>query len=232
MNQTSESEYLLTAKNLCKVYADGKVEALRDVSLDVAEGEFVSIMGPSGCGKSTLLNMLGSLDQPTSGQVLFRGQLVGSHRDLDQFRAREIGFVFQSYYLLPNLTAIENIQLPMFESELGPADREAKAQKLLEEVDLRDRSTHLPYQLSIGQRERVAIARALAADPALILADEPTGSLDSQSGREIMNLLSELNQQRATTLIIVTHDENVARQGQRLVKMLDGAVVEDTRLST
>lgn len=231
MEQTREIESkgstLLSLKDVCKTYADGNVKALRNVSLEISSGEFVSVMGPSGCGKSTLLNMLGALDRPTSGTVYFEGSPLDRNTNLDEFRAQKIGFVFQSFYLLPNLTAAENVQLPMFEGKLAPTERQARAEHLIELVGLKERVTHLPSQLSIGQRQRVAIARALANEPVLVLADEPTGSLDSQSGQEVMDLLVSLNEKQSTTLVIVTHDENVALKGQRLIRMLDGAIQED-----
>lgn len=219
---------LLELRNVSKTYKDGNVQALRDVSLSIVSAEFVSIMGPSGCGKSTLLNMLGALDQPSSGQVFLEGEALEDAPNLDQVRARKIGFVFQSFYLLPNLTAVENVQLPMFEGTLALSERVERARYLLQVVRLKDRESHLPNQLSIGQRQRVAIARALANSPSVVLADEPTGSLDSQSGKEIMDILQELNGEHQTTLVVVTHDENVALRGRRTVRMLDGMICEDT----
>lgn len=230
-SQPDSETPLISLQAVSKTYADGDVQALTKVTLDICDGEFVSIMGPSGCGKSTLLNMLGALDRPTSGDVLFEGQSLMSRTNLDQLRARRIGFVFQSFYLLPNLTAVENVQLPMFEGLIPQSQREAEAERLLELVGLKHRTDHLPNQLSIGQRQRVAIARALANGPSLILADEPTGSLDSQSGREVMALLWELNQTEKTTLVVVTHDELVAQCGQRLIRMLDGRVLEDAKIA-
>lgn len=211
---------------------DGDVRALDGVSLRVTSGEFLSIMGPSGCGKSTLLNMLGALDQPTEGYVHLEGERIGSGTNLDRLRSERIGFVFQSFYLLPNLTALENVQLPMFESSLPVHKRPAKAAELLALVGLENRVSHLPKQLSIGQRQRVAIARALANDPVILLADEPTGSLDSRSGREVMELFQQLHRERNTTLVIVTHDEQVAQYGSRLIRMLDGVIQEDVQLAT
>ena len=222
---------LIELRSVGKTYRDGNVQALRDVSLKLFSGEFVAIMGKSGCGKSTLLHMLGALDRPSVGQVLFRGQALTETTKLDQLRAREIGFVFQAFYLLPNLTALENVQLPMFEGSLPLAQRAAEARRLLCLVGLEQRLTHLPSQLSIGQRQRVAIARALANGPAVLLADEPTGSLDSQSGREVMDILCQLHQESQTTLVVVTHDEQVAARGQRMIRMLDGCITEDSALS-
>jgi putative ABC transport system ATP-binding protein len=218
---------LVSLRSVCKTYRDGNVQALRDVNLEIGEGEFVSIMGPSGCGKSTLLHMLGALDRPTAGEVFFRGVLLNDQANLDRLRAREIGFVFQSFYLLPNLTAIENVQIPMFESETPLAERGERAKRLLQLVGLEHRLDHLPNQLSIGQRQRVAIARALANGPSLVLADEPTGSLDSQSGSEVMDILTSLNDSEGTTLVVVTHDPLIAERGRRLIRLLDGMVLED-----
>lgn len=220
---------LITLRSVGKTYRDGNVEALREISLEIQAGEFVSIMGPSGCGKSTLLNILGALDRPTTGEVLFNGYALANPRDLDRLRAREIGFVFQSFYLLPNLTAIENVQIPMFEGTRPLSERVSEAKRLLTIVGLADRLHHLPNQLSIGQRQRVAIARALANGPSLILADEPTGSLDSQSGHEVLDLLTQLNEHDGTTLILVTHDGAIAERAKRLIRMLDGEVLEDAR---
>lgn len=223
---------LLSLRDVRKTYADGQVQALAGVSFDIQPGQFVSVMGPSGCGKSTLLNILGALDRPTSGEVLFDGSPLERVQNLDQLRAQRIGFVFQSFYLLPNLTALENVQLPMFEGNLSLAERPGRAEQLLSLVGLQDRLRHLPYQLSIGQRQRVAIARALANQPSLILADEPTGSLDSQTGLEIMELLQALNHDHQATLVVVTHDDQIASYGDRLIRMLDGRVLEDVNTST
>lgn len=218
---------LVELREVAKTYVDGAVKALDGVSLAIPAGEFVSIMGPSGCGKSTLLHMIGALDVPTAGQVLFRGVPLDAVRDLDRLRAREIGFVFQTFYLLPNLTALENVQLPMFGDGRPEAARCERAETLLALVGLADRAGHLPGQLSIGQRQRVAIARALANEPAIVLADEPTGSLDSRSGGEVMDLLERLHTERGTTLVVVTHDAAVAARARRLVRMLDGRIVGD-----
>jgi ABC-type lipoprotein export system ATPase subunit len=220
---------LLSMRSVCKTYVDGNVNALQDVSLEMVAGEFTTIMGPSGCGKSTLLHMLGALDRPTSGEIFYRGRVLAERENLDKLRAREFGFVFQSFYLLPNLTSIENVQLPMFEGPLPLAQRQDEARRLLCLVGLENRINHLPNQLSIGQRQRVAIARALANGPAIIFADEPTGSLDSQSGSEVMDLLGQLNSDASTTLVVVTHDELIARRGGRLLRMFDGRIIEDSR---
>jgi len=173
-----------------------------------------------------LLNLIGALDLPSEGEVFFRGVSLSKMASLDRLRAREIGFVFQSFYLLPNLTAEENVQLPMFESSLRASERAVRARELLARVGLEDRLRHFPAQLSNGQKQRVAIARALANDPAVVLADEPTGALDSQSGRDVMQVLCQLNREHRTTLIVVTHDQSVADQARRIVRMLDGRLTE------
>lgn len=222
------TEPLIRLLAVSKTYPDGQVEALREVSLDIAMGEFVCIMGPSGCGKSTLLHIMGALDRPTEGNVLFRSESILNRTCWDRLRSREIGFVFQTFYLLPNLTAEENVQLPMFEGSLRRAQRTAEARRLLNLVGLGQRVNHLPNQLSIGQRQRVAIARAMANRPSVIMADEPTGSLDSQSGEEIMAILERLNREQGTTLVIVTHDEHVAQRGNRRIRMLDGRIRVDS----
>jgi ABC-type lipoprotein export system ATPase subunit len=226
MRESSEPAPLIELENVSKYYSDGDVHALRNVNLRIAPGESIAIVGKSGCGKSTLLNIVGALDKPTSGEVRFRGKSI-LETDLNQLRSREIGFVFQSFYLLPNLTALENVQLPMFETTRPLAQRIVEARRLLVLVGLEPRVNHLPNQLSIGQRQRVAIARALANNPSIILADEPTGSLDSTSGQEVMELLFQLNSQYQTTLVIVTHDESLAKQAGRVLKMSDGSIVAD-----
>ncbi len=220
---------LISLEQVGKTYADGKVQALQNLSLAVAAGEFLTIVGKSGCGKSTLLNLMGGLDTPTVGRVLYQGETLVGDKKLDRFRAQKVGFVFQSFYLLPNLTALENVQIPMFEGEVPRAARTKLAAELLGLVGLQDRWQHLPSQLSIGQRQRVAIARALANSPELILADEPTGSLDSVSGREVFDLLLHIRESQACTLVIVTHDPTIAAEGERLVRLEDGRIVEDCR---
>ena len=182
-------------------------------------------MGPSGCGKSTLLNLLGGLDRPTEGEVYFRGTPL-SQIDRDQYRAREIGFVFQSFYVLSTLSAVENVQVPMFETTLDRRQRVERAEALIEQVGLAHRRNHRPMQLSVGERQRVAIARALANEPSLLLADEPTGNLDSRSQNEVLQLLDDLRQRQGLTLIIITHSQEVAAAAQRVIRMRDGRVVE------
>ena len=214
---------LLRAQALEKYYPDGHVQALRGVSLEIAAADSVAITGPSGCGKSTLLHILGGLDRPTKGDVYFQGQAL-SQIDIDAFRARQVGFVFQSFYLMPTLTALENVQVPMFEGPWPPAERTRRAAHLIEEVGLADRGSHRPSQLSVGQRQRVAIARSLANDPRLLLADEPTGNLDSSSQDEIIRLLHRLRDSRKLTLVIVTHSPEVARAADRRIPMKDGLI--------
>jgi ABC-type lipoprotein export system ATPase subunit len=204
-------------------YPDGHVQALRGVSLQIEASESVAITGPSGCGKSTLLHLLGGLDRPTQGEVFFREKPL-SKLDIDAFRAHQVGFVFQSFYLMPTLTALENIQIPMFEGDRPPRERRERAMRLIEEIGLADRRDHRPGQLSVGQRQRVAIARALANDPQLLLADEPTGNLDSKSQDEIIHLLHRLRDERKLTLLIVTHSHDVARATDRRIPMKDGQI--------
>jgi ABC-type lipoprotein export system ATPase subunit len=214
---------ILRADGLAKYYPDGHVQALRGVSLQIEPSESVAITGPSGCGKSTLLHLLGGLDRPTQGEVFFREKPL-SKLDIDAFRAHQVGFVFQSFYLMPTLTALENIQIPMFEGPWPPRQRGERALRLIEEVGLADRRDHRPGQLSVGQRQRIAIARALANDPQLLLADEPTGNLDSKSQDEIIHLLHRLRDERRLTLVIVTHSHDVARAADRRIPMKDGQI--------
>lgn len=218
---------ILRTERLTKLYPDGQVHALQDVSLSVRAGEYVSIMGPSGSGKSTLLNMLGALDLPTTGEVYFEDQPLSSIRDLDRLRAEKVGFVFQSFYLLPVLTAAENVQVPMFEGPWPVHARTRRAAELLDIVGLGQRANHLPKQLSVGERQRVAIARALANEPLLLLADEPTGNLDSKSAASIFDLFARLHREREMTIVLITHDEQLGRRARRMVRMQDGRVVSD-----
>ncbi|MEA3344867.1 MAG: ABC transporter ATP-binding protein [Chloroflexota bacterium] len=219
---------IVETRELLKIYGDGiEVRALDGVNLIVREGEFMAVMGPSGSGKSTLLNMIGALDRPTSGRVIVQGQDLTEMRDLDRFRSRTVGFVFQLHNLIPTLTARENVEIPMHEGKLAGRARRERAMELLGLVGLEPRADFLPNQLSGGERQRVAIARALANDPAIILADEPTGNLDSVSGSELMRTLRHLNQAQGTTIIVVTHDPKVARATDRRVTLQDGRLVDD-----
>jgi ABC-type lipoprotein export system ATPase subunit len=224
-DRPDESSALLRAVGLGKTYPDGEVHALRGVSLEVREHEAVAIVGPSGCGKSTLLHLLGGLDTPSAGEIYFRGTLL-SRIDRDQYRAREIGFVFQSFHVLGTLSAVENVQIPMFETALSRRQRVERAEWLIDQVGLKERRNHRPMYLSVGERQRVAIARALANEPSLLLADEPTGNLDSQSQNEVLELLNNLRQKQGLTLIIITHSPEVAAATERVIKMKDGRVVE------
>jgi len=219
---------IVETHGLTKVYGDGAaVRALDGVDLALDGGEMVAVMGPSGSGKSTLLHLLGGLDEPTSGRVIVAGQDLATVHSLDLFRARMVGFVFQLHNLLPTLTALENVEVPMRGQPLGRGARHKRAAELLEMVGLADRRDHLPSQLSGGQRQRVAIARALANRPRLILADEPTGNLDTAAGEEIMRLLNELNQSTGATVVVVTHDRRVARATRRIITMRDGRITDD-----
>ena len=222
------SDLIIETRNLVKVYGDGaEIRALDGVNMRVARGDFLAVMGPSGSGKSTLLNMIGALDRPTSGQVFVNGQDMAAIRDLDRFRARTVGFVFQLHNLIPTLNARENVAVPMIGLGVGARKRRSRAEDLLGLVGLGHRMDHLPNQLSGGQRQRVAIARSLANKPALVLADEPTGNLDSESGGAVVNLLRRLNAELDTTFVIVTHDLTVARQTDRVLDMQDGQIVDD-----
>ena len=223
---------LLRTEHVSKFYTDGEVSALLDVSLEIHRGEYVSIMGHSGSGKSTLLNLLGALDMPTSGEIYFEGQPITAVRNVDRLRAQKIGFIFQSFYLLPVLTAVENVQVPMFEgSKLSASARAKKAMDLLGIVGLSHRVGHMPEQLSVGERQRVAIARALANDPVLLLADEPTGNLDSKSALGIFDLIEQLHRERGMTVVLITHDAHLGMRADRIVRMQDGRMKSDTRKS-
>ena len=219
------TENVIETRDIRKVYQMGEVEveALRGVSFDIKRGEVIAIMGPSGSGKSTLMNTLGCLDRPSSGEYVLDGEPVASLTDdqLASIRNRKVGFVFQSFNLLSRQTAITNVELPLRYSD-STEGRRARAIAALEAVGLGDRMTHRPTELSGGQQQRVAIARAIVNNPAIIMADEPTGNLDSKVGKEIMNLLLNLNKESGTTLIIVTHDPNIAEQTQRVIRLVDG----------
>lgn len=221
-------EWMVETRELTRIYGDAvQVRALDGLNLRVRPGELLAVMGPSGSGKSTLLNMLGALDVPSSGEVWVNGENLAKIRNFDSFRARTVGFIFQLHNLIPTLTARENIEVPMMGQPLSARARRKRAEELLTLVGLADRMKHLPGQLSGGQRQRVAVARALANNPPLLLADEPTGSLDSVAGAELMSLLRDLNQTQGATILIVTHDPAVARQTQRVVVMADGKVLRE-----
>jgi putative ABC transport system ATP-binding protein len=225
---SKNKEPVIELVDVWKIYKMGDVEvaALRGLSLKIFRGEFVSIMGPSGSGKSTAMNMVGCLDVPTKGQVLLDGQDISrlSESDLAQIRGRKIGFIFQTFNLMPGLSALENVMLPMTFQSIPKDKREKKAKELLEIVDLGSRLNHRPTELSGGQQQRVAIARSLANDPAVILADEPTGNLDQKTGREVMQMLSDLHCKEGKTIIMVTHDVNIAQYAERSVRIRDGVI--------
>jgi ABC-type lipoprotein export system ATPase subunit len=222
-----EKQWIIETRDLTRIYGDAsEIRALDGVTLRVAFGELVAVMGPSGSGKSTLLNMLGALDLPTSGQVFVDGQDLAKIRNKDRFRGHTVGFVFQLHNLLPTLSALENVEVPMM-GKVSGRNRRKRAKELLELVGLPDRMNHLPNQLSGGQRQRVAVARALANNPPLVLADEPTGSLDTVSGQDLLRLLTELNRSQGTTFLLVTHDPAVARQTRRVLVMADGKIVRE-----
>ena len=223
-----EAETVVRAVGLTRRYkmGDSVVDALRGVDLTISRGEFVALVGPSGSGKSTVLNLVGGLDQPTGGQVWVGGHELsgGDERTLTQQRRQRVGFVFQSFNLLPRLTAEENVALPLMFSKVPEKERRARARELLRQVGLEARLTHRPTQLSGGEQQRVAVARALVAQPDLLLADEPTGNLDTTTGTEIMALLRGLNQEQGLTLLVVTHDPEVAAFADRVVRLRDGQV--------
>jgi putative ABC transport system ATP-binding protein len=222
----------IRTETLTKTYEMGaeKVHALRNVDLDIRRGEYVAIMGPSGSGKSTLMNLIGCLDTPTSGKYWLAGRLVSDldDDDLAYIRNKEIGFVFQTFNLLPRATSLHNVELPLIYNGTPAEERIAKAKRALESVDLADRMHHKPNELSGGQRQRVAIARALVNSPAIVLADEPTGNLDSQTGEEIMGLFSRLHEQ-GNTIILVTHESDIAKHAHHIIHIRDGRVESDER---
>jgi len=219
---------MIKLENVSKTYRTDKVEtlALKDISLHVKKGDFLSIMGPSGCGKSTLLNVIGLLDQPGAGSVQVDGAAVKSYKDKEvaRLRNRTFGFIFQSFHLINDLTALDNVELPLLYRKMSSAERRRRAQAALEKVGLAARMEHYPNQLSGGQQQRVAIARAMVGEPSVLLADEPTGNLDSQMGAEVMDQLLKLNAE-GTTVVMVTHDEQEARRGSHIVRVFDGQLV-------
>ena len=215
-------------RGLTKHYDDGRVQALRGVDFRIQPGEFVAITGPSGCGKTTLLQLLGALDQPSAGGLLYRGRPVPELADPSAYRAREIGIIFQAFHLLPTFTAAENVQMPMFETDLSASQRNERAIELLESVGLAHRLDHFPAKLSGGERQRVAIARSLANGPSVLLADEPTGNLDSENAHHILDLIVRLHREQAMTLVLVTHDSTIASRASRRINMMDGQIVSDS----
>ena len=221
---------MITMRGIRKVYAMGRmqVEALRGIDLDIAANEYVAVVGPSGSGKSTLMNILGCLDTPTSGEYLLSGEAVGGldRNRLAEIRNKRIGFVFQNFNLLPYASALENVELPLLFAGMSTRERRERAEAMLRRVGLEDRMEHKPTELSGGQMQRVAIARALVNEPAIVLADEPTGNLDSASGQAIVTLFRELHA-AGQTIVLITHDSGVAKLASRVVRMQDGAIVED-----
>ena len=226
---------LISLKSIYKIYNVGgeEVRALDGIDLDINENEYLAIMGPSGSGKSTLMNMVGCLDTPTSGIYEFEGEMVQVMDDsqLASIRNRKIGFVFQTFNLLPKATAQHNVEIPLVYANIRKRQRVEMASKALESVGLSDRSHHRPNELSGGQRQRVAIARALVNNPSIILADEPTGNLDSKSGNEIMNILDDLHQ-KGNTIILVTHEDDIAQHAHRIIRLLDGKITEDMNIKS
>jgi len=225
----SEQEIVVETRQLTRTFgAVEPVRALDGVDIVIRAGEYVAVVGPSGSGKSTLLNMLGALDSPSSGQVLISGISLDVVRNLDRFRSKTVGFVFQMHNLIPTLTALENVAVPLYEVRMSRSARRERAEELLVLVGLKHRLKALPSQLSGGERQRVAIARALANEPTIVLADEPTGNLDSKATAAIMELLAELNRTQGTTLIVVTHNMHSANMARRIITLRDGKVLSDT----
>lgn len=220
---------MINLQNIEKVYRTATIEtvALNNINLSIEKGEFVSIMGPSGCGKSTLLNIIGLLDEPSKGHVSIDDQSTNGLPDkqLAQFRNQKLGFIFQSFHLINDLPVLDNVELPLLYRKVSSSERSRLASEALEKVGLSNRMKHYPSQLSGGQKQRVAIARAIVGQPQIILADEPTGNLDSNMGNEIMDILTVLNQRDKATIIMVTHDENMAKRTHRLIRLFDGSQV-------
>lgn len=225
-------EELLRIENISKIYRVGpyEVKALDDISLSISKGEFLAVMGASGSGKTTLMNILGCLDRPSLGEYFLEGINIREVKDdrLSEIRNKYVGFVFQSFNLVSRTSAFKNIELPMIYAGLDKEARQKKTLELLQEVGLEDRGHHMPNELSGGQKQRVAIARALANNPSMLLADEPTGNLDSQSSTEIMEIFKKLNQERGTSVILVTHEHSIATYAHRIIKFLDGRIIEDS----
>ena len=215
---------VIDVRDVVRTYDEGRTRALDGVTLSIRKGEFVSITGPSGCGKSTLLHAIAALEKPDSGEIYVNGQEISSLKDLSRYRARSIGLVFQLHNLLPNLTASENVQVPMYELSISAKERRKRADELLALVSLQGKEKQRPPQLSGGERQRVAIARALSNDPPIILADEPTGNLDSKASLQVIDLLRSIQREQGVTLVLVTHDAAIASAADRTIRMLDGRV--------
>ncbi len=220
---------MIKLKNIKKVYRTKTIEttALNDIDLHVPKGEFLSIMGPSGCGKSTLLNIIGLLDAPSDGNILVAGKSIKNYasKETSRFRNEKLGFIFQSFHLIPDLSVLDNVELPLLYRSISSKERRTLAEEALASVGLANRKSHFPSQLSGGQKQRVAIARAIVGNPEIILADEPTGNLDSVMGDEIMGILTKLNKEEGTTIVMVTHDERMAKKTDRLIRLYDGSQV-------
>jgi putative ABC transport system ATP-binding protein len=223
----NKSENIIEIRGLKKSYDNGTIKALNGIDLEIKKGEFVSIIGPSGSGKSTLLNMIGALDKGDEGSMNVAGIDLMHKKDLSEFRSREIGFVFQLHNLIPNLTVLENVQIPMLETQVSNKKMEKQKKKLLRSVDLEDKVKKRPTKLSGGERQRVAIARALVNHPSIILADEPTGALDSKTGDMILNLLKDIHKKENVTLVMVTHEPYVADMADRSIYVLDDAIQDE-----
>lgn len=220
------NDNIIEIRNLKKSYDNGKIKALNGIDLEIKKGEFVSIMGPSGSGKSTLLNMIGALDVAGEGFIKVAGIDLTKNSKLNEFRSKEIGFVFQMHNLIPNLTVLENVEIPMYEANLSSEEMRKRALELLKSVNLEDKINQTPTKLSGGERQRVAIARALINRPSIILADEPTGSLDSKTGDMILKLMRDLHQQENVTLVMVTHEPYVGNMADRIINVLDGKIIK------
>lgn len=224
-------EIAVKTENVVRTYKIGnnEVQALRGVSFEIKQGEFLAIMGPSGSGKSTCMNMIGCLDRPTSGTIQINGKYTSkmSEKELAVLRNRTIGFVFQQYHLIPGMTVLENVMLPLKYQKVNKAERKQVAEKTLESVGLSERINHRPHELSGGQKQRVAIARAMVTSPKILLADEPTGALDSKTGKQVIELFRQINQKNGTTIIIVTHDTGIGNSMNRCIKIFDGLIQKD-----
>ena len=226
-NQISNKENIIALQNLRKMFDNGRTPALNGIDLEIKKGEFVSLMGPSGSGKTTLLNMIGALDRADDGNITVAGQNLMEKKDFSSFRSKEIGFIFQFHNLIPNLTVSENVQIPMLETDVPDEEMAQRANKILESLNLGNKVDQIPTKLSGGERQRVAIARALMNHPSIILADEPTGSLDSKTGDIILNILREIHQKENVTLLLVTHEPYVANMADRKISLKDGKIKED-----
>lgn len=229
MNMHAFHAPVLSTKKLALYFDDGRTKALDGVDIDIREGEFVAITGPSGCGKSSLLNLFGTLDNPTSGELFFRGQPYSEFSELSVFRRENIGFIFQSFHLIPTLTALDNVLVPTIRRFGLTNGHQERARTLMQQMGLQDRLDHFPAQMSGGERQRVAIARALINNPTVILADEPTGSLDSANAAHVLDVLVRMRQERSLTIVMVTHDSGVSSRADRIIRMRDGRIELDGR---